>query len=287
MSALRRSVHSFFVRHEAAWEIMMMALAVAFAAIGFVPGMVHVTPRGMAWLSHVDWGITAVFALEFAVRIGVAPSRRQYLKEHWLDLVAIIPFFRISRLARLARVARLLRLLLLVRFFRDLDTTLRHMKGIGRQLAFAKFLVATAVVVVTAAGVAALAERGVNPTMASYPAALWWAVVTVTTVGYGDVIPITTTGKLAAAVIMVGGFATWSLFVASVVTYFMTPRRTNGAPFIGELKAKLDRLNDLTEDELVALQGALDALIASKRQGLTNQENGPGHGPDEAKNLRC
>lgn len=276
MSAARRYVHSFFLRYEAPWEIMMMALAVVFVAIGFLPDVVHLTPRGHAWLGHADWAITAFFGLEFMVRFGVAPSRRQYFREHWIDLVAIVPFFRIFRMARLARVARLLRLLLLTRFFRDVDTTLNHLKGIGRQLGFFKFLVTAAVIVAAAAGVALLAERGANPRMDSYWEALWWAVVTLTTVGYGDLVPVTTAGKLAAVVIMFGGFTIWSLFIASTVTYFALPSRKGEDPVIGELKAKLDRLTDMTDGELIALQGALDAVIADRRQTMAGRQNGAG-----------
>ena len=263
----RKSLRSFFVRYEVPWEITMMALAVVFVALGFLPDVVHMGPQGHSLVDKIDWAITFLFALEFAVRIGIAPSRKRYLRDHWTDLVAIIPFFRIFRVARLARVVRLLRLLLLIRFFRDLDLAFLHLKGIGRQWGFFKFLIATVVIAAAAAGVATMAERDVNPSMTSYPQALWWAVATLTTVGYGDVVPITTVGRLAAVVMMVGGFVLWSLFIASTVAYLSSPRRKDEEPIIAELKGKLDRLSDMSEGELIALQGALDALITAKRQG--------------------
>lgn len=260
-------------RYEAPWEIFMMALAVAFVLLGFVPHWLHFGPGALSLVNRIDWAITALFALEFAMRFGVASSRKQYVKEHWLDLVAIIPFFRIFRVARLARVARLLRLLILIRFFRDLDTTYFHLKGIGRQLGFFKFLIATAAVVATAAEIALAAERSVNPLMATYPDALWWAVVTVATVGYGDVVPVTLTGRLAGVVIIVGGFIMWTLFIASATTYFAKPHRHDQDPIIDEMKTKLDRLDELSEGEVVALGGALDALLRNKRQKLAERRD--------------
>ncbi|MBI2917588.1 MAG: ion transporter [Chloroflexi bacterium] len=282
MSRTRAGLKRLLERYEAPWEIFMIAMAVAFVVLTYVPYWLHFGPSALSTVNKIDWAITAFFALEFAVRFWAAPSRKQYVREHWLDLVAIIPWFRFTRWARLARVARLLRLLVLIRFFRGLDTTFFHLKGIGRQWGFFKFFIATAAVVLVSAEIALASERAVNPRLATYPDALWWAVVTVSTVGYGDVIPLTLTGRLASLAVMLGGIMTWSLFIASATTYFST-RHTQDHdqdrdPIIEELKGKLDRLDDLSEGELIALGGALDALVQSKRQRLQKGGERPPQG---------
>lgn len=281
MHLARSSLQHLLERYEAPWEIFMMAMAVAFVTLGFVPHWLHFSPGALSVVDKVDWAITGLFVVEFAVRFWAARSRKQYLREHWLDLVAIIPtpFLRAFRVARLARVARLLRLLILIRFFRDLDSLFLHMKGIGRQWSFFKFLIGTVVVVAVSAGIANAAEKSVNPQMATYSDALWWAVVTVATVGYGDVVPVTTMGRLAAVVIMIGGVALWGLFIATTVTYFSAQRRQGQDPIIGEIKSKIDRLDELSEGELIALGGALDALLRAKRQRVASPQDPPSETP--------
>ena len=95
---LRKTLQKFFHLHEVAWEIFMIVLAVCFVIMGFLPDWIDFSESSLETLMIVDWSITFFFILEFAVRIGIAPSKKKYLKDHWLDLIALIPSVRWFRL---------------------------------------------------------------------------------------------------------------------------------------------------------------------------------------------
>lgn len=117
----RKAVNRFFGRYEAPWEIFMIVLAVAFVAIGFIPDWVQLSPSELSTLAAVDLAITIFFVLEFAIRFSAAPSRKEYLKDHWLDLMAVVPLVRWVRIARVVRVIRVMRLMRLARIIDSLD----------------------------------------------------------------------------------------------------------------------------------------------------------------------
>jgi len=85
-------------------------------------------------------------------------------------------------------------------------------------------------VVLVASLVAYHAEHPVNPEFATFGDALWWGIVTITTVGYGDIVPKTTTGRWAAVVIMVTGIAVLGVLAGSLAGFFRLGDNGNGSP---------------------------------------------------------
>ena len=113
-----------------------------------------------------------------------------------------------------------------------------------------------AFVALSLAFVAAVLERLVDPAMGDFADALWWAIVTVTTVGYGDVIPTSTMGRVIASVLMVAGVSaipiTTSLVVSVFVSRAQAQQRAHDAQIRDELIARLERIEQ-------ALTGRADA----------------------------
>src|SRR3954464_8044900 len=137
----------------------------------------------------VIWGL---FFAEYLVRVVLARDRRRFVRTHWFDLsVLILPVLRPLRALRLLNALRVLN---------------RHAVSWTRGR-LAVYVVARTVLIVLGASLAVLeAERGhPNTTIETYPSALWWAVCTVTTVGYGDLYPATAEGRLVALALMIGG----------------------------------------------------------------------------------
>lgn len=103
-----------------------------------------------------------------------------------------------------------------------------------------------AFVALTLAFVAAVLERLVDPAMGDFADALWWAIVTVTTVGYGDVIPTSTSGRVIASFLMVAGVSaipiTTSLVVSVFVSRAQAQQRAHDAELQAELMARLERI---------------------------------------------
>ncbi len=177
-----------------------------------------------------------IFTIEYGLRLWVCtehPPLRAYgplsgrlrfaLTPYMLlDLVVILPFYLSFFLAmdlRVLRVFRLLRFLKLVRFSPALTTLVAVIYAERRALLGA--LVIMFALLITSASLIYVVEGKVQPEVfGTVPDGLWWAVATLTTVGYGDVVPVTGLGKLIGAVVMILGFAMFALPVGIIATGF-------------------------------------------------------------------
>lgn len=238
---MRERFNAFVAHHEVAWELVMAALAIAYVGIGFAGDAATGAVR--TYLEAVDLGLTIIFVAEFASRFAATFDRVAYLRGHWIDLFALIP------VARGVRVLRLLRLLRLVRAFAGLYRTLQHFERMARHRGLAWLFVAWLTVMVICSAVLYTAEVGINKAISSPLDALWWGIVTITTVGYGDVAPITPEGKVAASVLMLLGIGLFSAITATITSFMLT---TGGSTPAGDRLRELVDLHDsglLTDEE--------------------------------------
>lgn len=162
--------------------------------------------------------LSVFFILSFLYRFTIAPSKIRYLaKEHgWLDLLACLPFIQISWLFRGARAYLTLRQVT----FRKIREDVR-MEGAEFALFIAIFVV---IVIIEASSIFVLFFEGqaANANIVTAQDALWWVYVTIATVGYGDLVPVTTGGRLVGIVLMttgVGIFATIAGYFAHRLLY--------------------------------------------------------------------
>lgn len=251
---MRDRFNGFVERHVVAWELAMALLAVVYVAVGLAlddPRM----PMAPS-LEVAELGLTILFAAEFAGRFAAARSRGAYLRGHWIDLVALIPATRGVRIVRLVRVFRL------VRAFAGVYRAIGHIERLARHNGLAELVVAwLGVVLICTAGLY-VAERDVNPAVGSPFDALWWGISTMTTVGYGDVVPMTQEGRIAASILMLVGIGLFSAITAILTSYLLAQR---SAP-------ARDPLADL--ERLAALAGAgtiTDAEFQAKRAVLLSR----------------
>lgn len=162
----------------------------------------------------VEWFCTIIFSLEFLLRIYVTQKPMRYVFSFWgvVDLLAIIPtylslivygyqYLLIVRILRLLRVFRILRL---VRFNKEALGLMRALKSSSYKISI--FLSAVLTVVVLLGTIMYVVEHGENG-FTSIPQSIYWAIITVTTVGYGDIVPHTILGKLISSVAMITGYA--------------------------------------------------------------------------------
>jgi voltage-gated potassium channel len=247
---LRDRYNAFVDRHEVAWELTFAALAVVFVALAFVV----VVPGSSEWaaVESLEWLITLVFAAEFFSRLGASYDRRAYFRGHWIDLISVIPP------ARWLRPFRLLRLLRLIRAFAGVARALGHVQRLATHRGLIWLFAAWLAVMFLSSAALYAAENGVNAAVTSPLDALWWGITTMTTVGYGDVYPVTAEGRVAATVLMVLGIALYSAITATV-TSFMLLDRGSTTDIVGRLErlAGLRTDGNLSDAEFEAAKAAV------------------------------
>jgi voltage-gated potassium channel len=189
------------------WPLVVLALLfVASYAWGVLrPDLPHPLLVTLRWVTVVAW---PVFLADYVLRLVLADHRWRFVRQNWVDgLAVVLPLLRPLRVLSLVRVARVLD--------RRLTTSLH-----GR---VAAYVTMTASLVVFMASLAVYdAERGApGASITSYGDAVWWALTTITTVGYGDEYPVTGDGRLVAVLLMVSGIALLGVVTAAVASWFV------------------------------------------------------------------
>ena len=154
--------------------------------------------------------ITLLFTLEYGLRIAVEPRKKNYIFSFYgiVDLVAILPFYLASgvdlRALRTVRMLRIFRILKLRRYSKAIVSFGQAMRDAKEQFIIFGFS-ALIVLYVSAAGIYYFENEAQPQQFASIFHSLWWAVATLTAVGYGDIYPITAGGKIFTFVVLMWG----------------------------------------------------------------------------------
>lgn len=227
------------------------AIVMFAAGLLFLVGLVEVlsgagdTENGRR-LIVVSW---VVFAIDLLIRVILEDDRRDFLKKHWFEVLAVaIPFFRIG---------------MVVYVFIRLAS--HRGRLVQRVQVYAAYL--TVLVVIFGAVLVLGAERDYpGSSIHTYGEAVWWALVTITTVGYGDFVPVSPTGRVIATVMLVNGVILISVLTAVIAARFVQD------PDPDEKAVTLDSL----DERLARIEVALAQLTAAGG----SDPDAPGADPD-------
>lgn len=175
-------------------------------------------------LDYIDDVICIIFLIEFTVRFFKAENKLKFMKWCWIDLISSIPTFGFLRAGRAFRLIRLLRIL---RAFRSAKHLIHHIYKNKTQGAFTTVAVIAILMVIFSAISILQVETTPESNIKTAEDALWWAYVTVTTVGYGDKYPVTTEGRIIAAALMTVGVGLFGTFTAFLASWFVEDRQEN------------------------------------------------------------
>ncbi len=193
-----------------------------FVALGSLVPLVIVELRDLSWpdpyfkkLALVDLGFVVFFAFELAVRLVRAPDKKRFVRENWYEVLGLVPLYAESAAwLRATRVFRLFRVFRAVRALRALSFIGR----VFRESHLGLIVGIAGALVLTMATAFYLVEHDANPQVHSFGDAVWWALTTTTTVGYGDIVPHTTGGRVVAGTLMATGVAFFGVVASSLTT---------------------------------------------------------------------
>jgi len=166
------------------------------------------------WLLGTEWLFTGLFTLEYLVRIYCSPKPWRYIRSFYglVDLLAILPSYmglfiadvNYLLMVRLLRVLRVFRVLKLVRYLSEANILVRAMLMSRRKILV---FFSSVLVLSTIFGSLMFVVEGPEHGFTSIPKSIYWTIVTITTVGYGDITPQTSLGQLIAAGAMLTGYS--------------------------------------------------------------------------------
>ncbi len=206
-----------FGTHTKAGRIFDITLIIAIitSLVVMVLGTIEsISSRYDELYNYLEYGFTALFTIEYILRLYCSPKPTAYARSFYgtVDLFAILPTYlqllipnaEYAIVIRLLRVMRIFRILKLVQYLSDSNMLLRSLFFARRKILIFFSMVA---ILVTIFGALLYVIEGPENGFTSIPMSIYWAIVTITTVGYGDIYPVTTLGKALAALVMLLGYS--------------------------------------------------------------------------------
>jgi voltage-gated potassium channel len=241
-------------------------LSVFNMVLAYIPG---VDPDALNVVYIINAVLTLLFIYDFGIRLATAPSRSFYFFRDygWADLLAVIPALRIFRLFRIYKAYRIIHKY----GGRYIVTYLSR----NRAASALYILVLMVILIIETGGFMVLqAERASSSAniLTAFDA-IWWAYVTITTVGYGDRFPVTTTGRMVGILVMTTGVAVFATFAGLISSKLLAPAEKEEekpeqpaegdevARYRAELKELIGE-RERIETEIASRLDTLDRLLA-------------------------
>lgn len=182
----------------------------------------------------IDFIICLIFLSNFFYHLYKTEEKGKYLRENWIDFVSSIPFIEILRIGRFVRILKVFRLLRTGKVFYKYINQNKSLSTLQLVLFCTGLLIIISTISVYTI------EHPVNPQFKTIYDSLWWSVTTTITLGYGDIVPITSEGKMFSVAIIGAGIVLIGTFTGFVTDYFVDDDGIKTQ--LNRIEEKLDRL---------------------------------------------
>lgn len=243
------------------WGIIMSGMAI-LSIVLVVLDFTSILSLSANPYKTIDLCILIIFTLDYFLRLFYAPKKLQFIKYNIFDLIAIIPFnsifsfFRIARLFRVAKITRVTKIFRFVKLIAFFNILKKRLSDFLKTNGFVYVLGCSVVLILISSFIMTIAEKQ------SFSDALWWSIVTCTTVGYGDISPSTSIGRIIAVLLMIFGIGTIGMLTGTITTYFTRNRN------VSEINISDDKRNKKVLQAYInhpEMQSAVDKLLGIEK----------------------
>lgn len=262
---LYREVNTMKKILKASYNVIIIFLALFSVALVLLDFSEILDLNAVPWIV-IDNVILIIFTVDYFTRLFKSNNKKQFFKSNIFDLIAIIPFnaifsiFRFSRLFRLAKVSSLTKLIKAARIFRALGFLGILKKRLDKFLHTNGFIYvlycAGALIFMSSLAMSYIEHK-------SFGDALWWSIVTTTTVGYGDISPVTPMGRMIAIILMIFGIGMIGMLTGTITTYFAN-RTEHKIEAKSDCSALIKIAQTLTDNQIAELTAIAQALKSVK-----------------------
>lgn len=234
-SGWRAQVHEVIFEAETpagkTFDVLLIVAIIISVVVVMAESVTSIQARYGPQLRAAEWVITILFTLEYILRLVCVKRPWAYATSFYgiVDLLAILPTYvsvifpgsQALAVVRALRLVRVFRVLKLAQYVHETATLMRALRASWRKIAVFLFVVLTLVIIV---GAAMYMIEGEDAGFTSIPASVYWAIVTMTTVGYGDIAPQTPVGQMLASFVMIIGYG-----IIAVPTGIVTTELVRGS----------------------------------------------------------
>lgn len=208
------------------FNVILVLIAVTFAFLDLI-GKISIIESSK--LLIIENSILAIFTIDYITRLYLSQNRKSYIKNHVFDLIAIIPFsslfrtFKFVSIIRFFQMSEMVQVIKLLRLFAFLNKLRWKMSVFLKTNGFIYIILVTVATIFLGAVGIFYAEH--NHSVNDFEDALWWSIVTATTVGYGDIAPVTSLGRIIACILMALGTTFMGIYIGTITTYFINKKK--------------------------------------------------------------
>ncbi|WP_033542864.1 potassium channel family protein [Planococcus sp. CAU13] len=216
---------------------------------------------------RIDWAIWVVFVLDYLIRVSRSENKWTYIKQHPFELIGIIPLDSIFRAARIVRVFRVIRLIGIGTRYSAPVYKLLKTNGLDKVLIVALillFLVPIPIVFL-------------EPSIDTFADALWWAIVTTTTVGYGDISPETPVGRILAIILMLIGIGIIGTLTSAITSFFNEKEPENHGKQLLNILRTIEEVDVLNKEDIELINLYLKRKQAGNEKKLKEKAEAQVH----------
>ena len=245
-----------------AYEICIAILVLVAVTLAFLDLIGKISIVESPELLFIENSILAIFSIDYFSRLYFSDNKKIYVRKHVFDLIAIIPFnslfraFRFVGIIRFFQTTEAFKILKLIRLFAFINK-LKWKLGIFLQTnGFVYIILLTFATILLGAVGFFCAEN--NHTVKNLGDALWWSIVTAIAVGYGDIVPETTAGRIIASIVMIIGTTLIGIYIGTITTYFIHKKK--GQELKKRKEEKID-VSYLKKSEIEEVQKYIDYIL--------------------------